>query len=590
MSRYKVFIFQFLFFLPVLVGAEERSLQQARDLAYDFMTSRVQTKATVIDLKMVYDGEMAATKSSADSPAYYVFNNESGPGFVIVSGDDCTIPVLGYSDTFNFKSEGIPSNLCNWLETMRSQVFALRDAGVPAYAGSTDVGTDVVSFETALWDQGKPYFNDCPLYNGQRCLTGCGPTAIAIAMRYREWPDRGVGTTPQYYTITDGFSVSPRTLGDLYDWDDMPLTDGRRSSWTDPQKTQVSRLIADVGAALEADYGVESTGVYDVDVPGVLAKFMKYDKTISCEYRGFYTDEEWYSLVKTAFNDGPIVYSGSDDTAGHMFVLDGYTTKDYYHVNWGWGGVANGYYLLDAMNPSDQGYGANELGMYNQFQSMILNMKKDEGGKVNDCILMDGWDETTTGMADYPDSFEVGVQFSMRIGFIYNAGIEDYTGKIAVVLVDKNKEPKEFLAEFDLKDEPLAPEYGYSFSKGDLNFTITESIEIGDAIICMYYDTKNSTWKHIRGNKESGVVDIVYVTDAQTIEESTTLKYDNDTRTITLTTKDGVEISFMSSTGKVITPVAMGNNEYVIDVSAVTGHYYLELTKGEELKTVVIDL
>ena len=48
-------------------------------------------------------------------------------------------------------------------------------------------------------------------------------------------------------------------------------------------------------------------------------------------------------------NGRPIIYSGyrKDESSGHTFVVDGYKEekgKILFHVNWGWGGTANGYY------------------------------------------------------------------------------------------------------------------------------------------------------------------------------------------------------------------------------------------------------
>ena len=114
MSRYKFFILLLSLFSSLAVQAEVRTLEQARDIAYDFMESRVMTKASSLNLKMVYDGEEILTRSAL-TPAYYVFNNESGPGFVIISGEDSVCPVLGFSDSHNFKADRMPSNLRWWL-------------------------------------------------------------------------------------------------------------------------------------------------------------------------------------------------------------------------------------------------------------------------------------------------------------------------------------------------------------------------------------------------------------------------------------------------------------------------------------------
>ena len=35
---------------------------------------------------------------------------------------------------------------------------------------------------------------------------------------------------------------------------------------------------------------------------------------------------------------------------GHQFVLDGYNSRDAFHINYGWGGSSNGYYMLDTIH------------------------------------------------------------------------------------------------------------------------------------------------------------------------------------------------------------------------------------------------
>ena len=42
-------------------------------------------------------------------------------------------------------------------------------------------------------------------------------------------------------------------------------------------------------------------------------------------------------------------------SVGHEFVCDGYDGNGYFHFNWGWGGMSDGYFLLDALNPGAVG-------------------------------------------------------------------------------------------------------------------------------------------------------------------------------------------------------------------------------------------
>ena len=53
---------------------------------------------------------------------------------------------------------------------------------------------------------------------------------------------------------------------------------------------------------------------------------------------------------------GPVLYWGSGNVS-HCFVCDGYRSNGYYHFNWGWGGLSDGYFLLDVLNPGSTGIG-----------------------------------------------------------------------------------------------------------------------------------------------------------------------------------------------------------------------------------------
>lgn len=53
--------------------------------------------------RMAYAAPRKQSKAKTETPsAYYVFNAGSEQGFVVVSGDDRTEKVLGYSDTGSF--------------------------------------------------------------------------------------------------------------------------------------------------------------------------------------------------------------------------------------------------------------------------------------------------------------------------------------------------------------------------------------------------------------------------------------------------------------------------------------------------------
>jgi hypothetical protein len=69
-------------------------------------------------------------------------------------------------------------------------------------------------------------------------------------------------------------------------------------------------------------------------------------------WRSNYTPEEWDNLVRAELSEGrPVIYRGQGAVGGHAFNVDGVQDQNWFHINWGWGGSYNGYFLLDDLSP-----------------------------------------------------------------------------------------------------------------------------------------------------------------------------------------------------------------------------------------------
>ena len=138
----KIFIALSLF-CALGLSAENVSQDQAKQIAEDFL--RQSRSRAAVSLRMVYDGESSASRSSGQAPALYVFDNEGRNGFVVVSGDDAAYPILGYSYDGDFPEGQLPENFESWLQDMEKQVNYLRKQGAPTMVGSRaeDVGSVV---------------------------------------------------------------------------------------------------------------------------------------------------------------------------------------------------------------------------------------------------------------------------------------------------------------------------------------------------------------------------------------------------------------------------------------------------------------
>ena len=116
---------------------------------------------------------------------FYIFNDEANGGYVIVSGDERTTDVLGYSDNGHYDSKHVPCNMQAVLDGYAEQMSFLRthpEYKIPDVKRAEETKVAPLLGETA-WDQGWPYHNMCPTIDGQHCPTGCVATATACHYR-----------------------------------------------------------------------------------------------------------------------------------------------------------------------------------------------------------------------------------------------------------------------------------------------------------------------------------------------------------------------------------------------------------------------
>lgn len=586
-------------FLPMFLFAENVTLDEARKIAENFF-QRQSSRGGSSALRMVYDGETSTSRSSGTAPTLYVFDRVSLPGFVVVSGDDAAYSVLGYSYDNDFPEGNMPPNLESWLYTMKEQIKDLRRLGAEPMSVSSRGGSEgevVVQLETAKWDQGDPdaskdtpYNRKTPMLDGKRTYTGCAITATAIAMRYLKWPEARMKEIPAYQTETNKQNLAARE-GVTYDWNKM-LLKYEKGKYSDDEAEEVSQLMADVGAMLKADYRSNETAANPGHIIQKLVEFMDYDKTACMRFRSQYSKNDWYDLLKNELEDNrPIIYSGykngSDGKAesGHSFILDGYTSADYFGVNWGWSGSYNGYFKLDAMEPTGSGAGGNNS-HYNDQQNAIIGLKKNEGGTGNYWIRLG-----TKGFTSKPENVKVNVPFSVTMDGVFNYGNADFSGSFLWALTDGEGVIKEELKTFSYNN--LEPGVGFDewLNNNLLNsITITKSIEVGDRIRVFSKATGETEWTVVKGGDECTWE--LLVGDQYTIDQTTSLEYDRISRKLKVTTKEGVTVVLASSDGKPLTDrVTQSGNTCTIDTDGLTkGTYLLKLSKGNENRELKLQL
>ena len=323
------------------------------------------------------------TVGTDGTPALYVFNRPEG-GWMIVSADDVAAPVIGFSDSGAIDPENLPENFRGWLEQSSGQIRTASVSGAEAYTGSRTTDREpIAQMVKTAWDQTTPYSDYCPVVNNRRTYTGCVATAMAQVMKYYNWPEQAGANASFSYTWRGGPASTPTLSADFsnfkFDWAHM--LDSYRDEYTEVQSDAVSKLMQACGYSVEMMYSTVASAAFNEKVGYGLVTYFNYDAGLHNEPRELYSSDEWEAMVYDNLkNVGPMVYWGSGNV-GHCFVCDGYRGDGYFHFNWGWGGVSDGYYLLDTLNPESQGIGGAEGG-FNYSQGAVFNMRKPDGNVI----------------------------------------------------------------------------------------------------------------------------------------------------------------------------------------------------------------
>ncbi len=358
------------------------SREEAQQKAAEFLQSKFK-KSVKGGMKLAY--KAPSLHVTDNNSSFYIFNVGSKQGYVVVSGDDATQDILGYSDSGDYDANNVPEGLKAWLEAVKTCVEKVSLSSSTAYSGNntsihktniTNTKYPIPALMKSKWNQGEPYNNLCPKLGSNLCATGCVATAIAQVMYYHKWPQEATQPIEGYTTNTNYFNIA--SLPSItFNWDKM--LDEYTSSSPAESKKAVSEIMQYVGSSVRMDYGPAS-GAYSENIASALINKFGYDKGIRYLESNNYTYKEWEDKIYDELVAGrPVLMDAmTSSNSGHEFVVDGYDGNGYYHMNWGWGGMSDGFFLLTIMNPGLQGTGGSE-GSYDGFsigQGIVVGVQR----------------------------------------------------------------------------------------------------------------------------------------------------------------------------------------------------------------------
>ena len=289
-----------------------------------------------------------ATATTTQQP-YYVFNDDTGKGFVVVAGDDKMGEVLAYSHEASIDMANLNPEARYLFDSYRQVYEELgKNKGLTTRAETATKATDDVQpLLKSKWGQDYPYSKQT------QYVTGCVATAVAQVMYYHKWPAQGKGQ--ESYKVTfDNTVRSADFTKSHYDWDNM-LPDYNRRNVTTKQEDAVALLMNDVGIATNMQYTDRASGTQSYMAERALRNYFDYDAALVT--RANEGEDNFIEIVKKELRNGfPLYISGdSRSGGGHAWVCDGFDKEDMFHMNFGWNGQANGYYSLATLSVTSTG-------------------------------------------------------------------------------------------------------------------------------------------------------------------------------------------------------------------------------------------
>ncbi|MCX6233156.1 MAG: thiol protease/hemagglutinin PrtT [Bacteroidetes bacterium] len=489
------------FTIAINLFADPVNPEQAKKIAKNFYLQTAKNKdLTDINLTLAFIVKSKDVSNQKglqvhETSILYIFNVNQNDGFVIVAADNDVTPILGYTLSGSYSGAEMPPAFQKLIEKYKKEIIDVSlnslqaDKEIQSKWNKLENGESLVSEKgvksvnpllATIWNQ-SPYYNYlCP--GGS--VTGCPATAMGQIMKYWNYPASGTGF--HSYNEDDYGTLSANFAATTYDWGSMP--DNVTSN-----NYAVGILMFHCGVAVEMNYSPTGSGGWVIEndqygshpacVESALKNYFGYSTSMQGLQRENYTNAAWIQLLKTDLDAGRPIQYGGWGQGGHTFVCDGYDNYDYFHMNWGWGGMYDGFFDLDALNPGTGGTGSG-AGTYNQGQQALIGIQPASGGGTS-IINMYSSITITPNPIDFALPFDVNAD-------VINNGTSNFSGDFCAALFTSAGTFIDFIQTLTASGSPLPPNYHYT---GGLTFSSTGMITVpGSYIIGIFYRDPGGNW------------------------------------------------------------------------------------------------
>lgn len=329
--------------LTIFMGfSQEVTLDEAKTVATNFLSE-----------KDIGQEIISISNHSLDHSAFILCQLEKG--FLLLSPDKRLQPIIGWSLHNAFNTEILPPALEYLFTYYDKQIYFVCNQEridisihpdwthylAPDFKAKNRTG--VGPFLTSQWDQGCYYNTWFPEESQGPCghlYAGCVAVAMGQIMNFWEYPEHGFGSN-SYYSSGYG-TISADFENTFYQWNAM-------EDQLDGENDAVAELIFQTAVSVNTQFFPQGSGAYDHHIPDAIIDHFGFADIAAFIFRDDYT-ANWSELIIDELNTGrPFIYGGVEEAtqAGHTFICDGYQDNNSFHINWGWGGLYNGYFALN---------------------------------------------------------------------------------------------------------------------------------------------------------------------------------------------------------------------------------------------------
>ena len=367
-------------------SVRQRTLEEALTSAENwFAMMDDETRGIPRRIKSVeYVSSASRTRSGDIDTLMYLVNYDDDQGFALLGRPSTSKEIYAISGEGALDMSDTVYNkpLARFMASARADANATMFTTINSTRGLT-IPTNPIKLETRIirqrkpmldsigkigkWSQTYPYNQACPIINKNVGYTGCGPLAVGMLMAYYRYPYTMYSEYPKLKTTihwnqiieknnTIAISTLLEALSKPHYLDSKYAICGKDTAYDDRETlvTRITPTFGGLGFGLGdawAGHRLCVEGTVDgkdtiIDIIEPIMDFM----------------DNGYSYAKAA----PLILHGtleqeiSSDTKGHIWITDGYIQEEAYlpnnpnfvplkkfpafHMVWGWGGKANGYY------------------------------------------------------------------------------------------------------------------------------------------------------------------------------------------------------------------------------------------------------